>query len=81
LAIEALDIPAAKSGWGMARFAKFCKTYKLVGWMTGDPDFVDLEEMVRLPMTAVGSMGLLSHRYGSITQYSRLSKCLRFTQN
>ena len=62
LALEALDRPAAKSGWGVARFAKFCKTYKLVGWMTGDPEFVDLDQTIRLPANAIGSMGLLSHR-------------------
>jgi hypothetical protein len=65
LAFEALDMPTAKSGWGVARFVKFCKSYKLVGWMTGDPEFVDLEEIDHLPVNAIGSMGLLSHRFVS----------------
>jgi hypothetical protein len=60
--MEALDRPAAKSGWGVARFAKFCKTYKLVGWMTGDPEFVDLDQTIRLPANTIGPMGLLSQR-------------------
>ena len=55
-------MPAAKSGWGVARFVKFCKTYKLVGWMAADPEFMDLEEMIHVSSNAIGSMGLLSHK-------------------
>lgn len=58
-----LDAPAAKTGWGIARFVKFCRTYKIVGWLVGDPSFVDMEEMISLPNNATGPMGLLSHKY------------------
>lgn len=58
-----LEVPAAKSGWGIARFVKFCKTYKLVGWITGDPGFSNIEETQRLTANAAGSMGLFTHRY------------------
>lgn len=61
--MEVIEVPAAKTGWGTARFVKFCKTYKLVGWLSGDPTFSNVEETHQLPVKASGAMGLFTHRY------------------
>ncbi len=63
LTMEVLTSSSARTGWGMARFVKFCKTFKFVGWVTSDNSFVDIGEILPLPVNAVGPMGLLQHKY------------------